>query len=168
MRKLIFFPPSIVLHAEKCFYFFWGCKTPYRYAANLPALQRLQKGAKVAAFAPRNERAVERESFSTPSVTDSHLWLLFAHEWTMLSSQWSRAVFPLAPYMASGAHPCTVWRGDSWCWRFTPALRRCVAAAELSASRSHPVSRRDRVQGRRREDLLFLQPLPWAELRFPE
>lgn len=34
----------------------------------------------------------------------------------------SQAAFPLAPYMASATHPCTVWRGDSWCRRFTPAL----------------------------------------------
>lgn len=36
----------------------------------------------------------------------------------------SQAVFPLAPYMASGAHPCAVWRGYSCCWRFTPTLLR--------------------------------------------
>lgn len=36
----------------------------------------------------------------------------------------SQAVFPDAPYMASPAHPRTVWRGDSCCWRFTPPLLR--------------------------------------------
>lgn len=42
-----------------------------------------------------------------------------------------------------------------------------TATAEISASSSHPVSRRKWVPSKR-GDLVFLRPLPWGELRFPE
>lgn len=125
-HERIDFFPSIVPHVERCFYFFWGCKTPRRHAVNLQALIwpwgfRTGKSRCIGTVEQKNRR----EIIIFNSFCDRFALALTIWSWVnnaVITE--SQAVVPLAPYMASTAHPCTVWRGCSCCccWRFTRAL----------------------------------------------
>lgn len=179
------FSPPLVSHVKSCFYFFFvlilRLQNPeksvnmqthmvnsvwpgsFRMVFAAPIL-----GNKKAGPAKWSQIKYDYTVGILHSLSDRVMYVtIWSWEYNAVITGKKTCVFSCTIYGQSCTSRYSLERGQLLLLEIYSTSPPSAATAELSASSSHPVSRRKWVRSKR-GDLVFLRPLPWGELRFPE